>query len=45
VLQDPGHGFGREAKRCAMRERFEPGLDRDGRPISDKLRVRIRYNR
>lgn len=32
VVQDPGYGFGRVAKRCAMRKRFEPGLDKWGRP-------------
>jgi protein TonB len=33
VVTDPGHGFGREARRCAMRKRFEPAKDREGRPM------------
>ena len=34
VLADPGHGFGRAARECAMRQRFEPALDRDGKPVA-----------
>jgi protein TonB len=34
VLTDPGHGFAREARLCAMRERYTPALDRDGNPIA-----------
>lgn len=33
VLDDPGHGFGREALPCAMKERYISALDRDGRPV------------
>jgi periplasmic protein TonB len=34
VLRDPGHGFAREAQRCAMSKRFLPALDHDGSPIA-----------
>jgi protein TonB len=34
VLNDPGHGFGREARGCAMRETFRTALDAWGRPIA-----------
>jgi protein TonB len=34
VLSDPGHGFGRLAKSCAMRMQYNPGYDKDGQPIT-----------
>jgi protein TonB len=33
VLSDPGHGFGPAATSCALRTRFNPARDRDGRSI------------
>jgi periplasmic protein TonB len=45
VLSDPGHGFGREASRFAMRERFKPALDHDGNPIPGTKRVSVHFNR
>ena len=33
VVKDPGHGFGRAARSCAMRKRFEPARNREGRPV------------
>jgi protein TonB len=33
VVADPGYGFGLAAKRCAMRQRYQPALGRDGKPI------------
>jgi len=33
VLSDPGHGFGPAATSCALRTRFTPARDRDGRSI------------
>jgi len=33
VLSDPGHGFGPAATSCALRTRFTPARDRDGRTI------------
>jgi protein TonB len=46
VLQDPGNGFGREARRCAPSHRFEPALDRDGTPIPGTTRpLRIHFSR
>lgn len=33
VLTDPGHGFAREARLCAMRERYIAALDHGGNPI------------
>jgi len=46
VLADPGHGFGREARRCALREVYVPGLDRDGRPTASATKsIRVRFSR
>jgi protein TonB len=33
VVSDPGHGFGRAAKECARRQRYNAARDRDGRPV------------
>lgn len=32
VVSDPGHGFGRAARMCALSKRYAPALDRDGQP-------------
>lgn len=45
VVQDPGHGFGREARACAMRESFLTALDRDGSPIAATKSFRIHFER
>ncbi|HEY1957054.1 MAG TPA: energy transducer TonB [Polyangiaceae bacterium] len=45
VLQDPGHGFGREARACAMRESYVPALDRDGRAVSSSKKFRVKFER
>jgi protein TonB len=34
VLSDPGHGFGRAARTCALGRRYTPGTDRGGNPIT-----------
>jgi protein TonB len=34
VLKDPGHGFGRLARQCALRKSFQTGQDRGGRPLT-----------
>jgi protein TonB len=44
ILGDPGSGFGQQAFACAMRTKFSPARDRQGRPIkaqSPPLRVRF----
>ncbi len=33
VVSDPGHGFGRAAKMCALTRRYTAGLDRSGQPV------------
>lgn len=45
VTDDPGHGFGREARRCAMRRRWISRLDRSGAPASDAVTVVVSFER
>jgi len=46
VLQDPGHGFGREARKCAMRKRYAEAHDADGNAIGGTTRpFRVRFER
>lgn len=45
VVSDPGHGFGREAKACALRKRWEAGLDRDGNATTATAQLKIRFTR
>jgi protein TonB len=46
VLSDPGHGFGRAARICAMKEHYDPALDREGNPIAGSTKsIRIRFER
>jgi protein TonB len=46
VLSDPGHGFAREVKKCAMRFRFEVGLDKWGQPTeSTTPPFRVKFER
>jgi outer membrane biosynthesis protein TonB len=41
VLRHSGHGFGDSAERCALRKRYRPALDRNGRSIRAELVVRV----
>jgi protein TonB len=34
IVTDPGHGFGRAARTCALTQRYAPALDRAGQTIS-----------
>jgi protein TonB len=45
VLSDPGHGFGREARACAIREAYVPALDREGRAVASTKRFRVKFER
>lgn len=33
VLNDPGHGFGNQARQCAMRKSYDVGLNAEGKPV------------
>jgi len=45
VSRDPGSGFGREARRCALSRRWSAALDRAGSPISRTTAVNVRFER
>lgn len=45
ATKDPGYGFGREARRCALSKRWAPGLDRAGQPITAIALVNVRFER
>lgn len=46
VRSDPGHGFGREARRCALSKRYATALDRDGIPVPGATRpFQVRFSR
>jgi periplasmic protein TonB len=46
ILSDPGHGFARAARTCAMKERYDPAFDRDGNAIAGQTKsIRIRFER
>jgi hypothetical protein len=38
VLSDPGDGFAREARRCALSRHYATALDRDGSPVAGRTR-------
>jgi len=46
VIRDPGNGFGREARKCALTRRYEPARDREGRPtLGTTPQVNITFQR
>jgi len=46
VMRDPGHGFGRAARQCAMRMRYNVGYDRSGHARSQTTPpINVRFNR
>ena len=45
VLRDPGSGFARQARRCALEKQWNPGLDHDGIPTFGSTVVNVRFDR
>jgi hypothetical protein len=46
VLGDPGNGFGREARRCALGKRYSTALDHDGTAIPGTTKpFRVHFSR
>ena len=46
ILSDPGHGFGRAARLCAMKEHYDPALDTAGNAVVGSTKsIRIRFER
>jgi protein TonB len=40
-----GEGFGRAARACLQRKRFEPGLDKEGAPVLSATTFQVRFER
>lgn len=46
VTGDPGHGFGRSARMCALARKYNAGLDRDGNPTTMSTPpIRVTFSR
>jgi protein TonB len=45
ITADPGNGFGREARRCAMMKHYQSALDHDGNPIPGIWKARVHFSR
>jgi protein TonB len=46
VMQDPGHGFGREARKCAMQKKYAAGMDANGNAVGGTTKpFRVRFDR
>lgn len=46
IVADPGSGFGRAARSCALTRRYQPGLDRDGNATTASTPpIRVRFSR
>ena len=45
VLGDPGHGFGREARRGAMAKRWIPALSHDGNQTETTVTIHVQFDR
>jgi periplasmic protein TonB len=45
VMSDPGDGFGREARRCALSKRWQAGLDRAGNAAKRTTVVNVKFQR
>jgi protein TonB len=43
VHNDPGSGFGREARTCALKKRWLPALDKSGQPIKQKHKLNVTF--
>ncbi len=45
VVEGGEHGFGREARACALRESYNAGLDQNGTPVAAQKSLRIHFER
>ena len=46
VQSDPGHGFGRAARMCALARKYSPGVDADGNPVTKSTPpIRVTFSR
>src|SRR5690606_29182812 len=42
---DPGYGFFERARRCALLDKYEPALDKSGKPIPTTLKMTVKFTR
>jgi protein TonB len=45
ILTDPGHGFARAARACALARRYQAARDRTGAPVAATSLVNVRFER
>jgi protein TonB len=46
IVEDPGYGFGRAARICALARRYSPALDKTGQPTTGVIGpIRVRFTR
>lgn len=45
IHSDPGSGFGREARACALKKHWLPALDKSGQAIQQKHRLNVTFKR
>jgi hypothetical protein len=45
VLKDPGFGFGKAARTCAMRMPYTAGLNAAGQPVEQTFSFTVRFTR
>jgi protein TonB len=42
---DPGYGFFERARRCALADKFEPALNKAGKPMATTIKMTVRFTR
>jgi hypothetical protein len=46
IMKDPGYGFGREARRYALTQRYQPAFDHDGNAIPQTIGpIKVHFSR
>lgn len=45
IVSDPGHGFGRAARSCAMQRSYQTALDREGKPVGGIFTANVTFAR
>ena len=45
VAGKPAHGFGRQARQCALAKKWNPGADRQGQPILSSTPLVVTFKR
>jgi hypothetical protein len=45
ATKEPGYGFEREARRCALHQSWSPALDHSGTAVQGSTIVNVRFDR